>query len=316
VAATPEAFISRIRRVTARAVGRLPLVVLIGGMLTALVVWQYLAAERNRTLQNLLEARVHAYAELVGARLGSVQISIARAAQWWITLNGTPQAAWEIDSRTLLEDHSALNRLQWVNQDLNQRWMVMRNSAIWIGNAPVPLTTAQRAALQRAAAENRAYFDIHDPAPDGGQSLAYFYVPVRAHNVGNGFIAGAIDIDQVMRRAYDDLSLASGITLFRGNTPVYAIGRSVPSAGGLSPVSVTVSVAGEDFRIESAPTPQFMAQNTSSEPLVFLGIFVAAAALVALLMQLQLRAVERNHKLTATQQALDASEERAREQAK
>ena len=300
-----------------------PGIVWFAAFVCALVLWQALAAQQARFIENstlLVATDVKNRVErAIGARIRQVERLAARAAIYGLT-----EESWQRDAQMLLAEPPELQGISWAGSDLVIRWVIPSSMAAAIGKSLKSEPERARAVDEALRTDSVTLTRLVDFPVAGGRGFV-IYVPVYAAGQLQGIIAAGLAGDwlsSLLGDRFEDYYVA----LIENGEPANAVGAIETAAGAEWTEERPVNVANARWTLQVTPTRDYLRRSDSALPAAALGLGTALATLLGLCTYLFQTARRRARDLAATnvrllddiqarrqaEQALRESEQRTR----
>ncbi len=175
----------------------LPLVVLLGGLIVAGTVADFVEKKEMQDQTNVLNDKVILLGNDIEKHVNSELLALRRMAKRWEENGGTPKDAWLQDAASYVKDHSGLSVLEWVDKTYHVRWIEPLEGNEKAEGLYIIFDDKREQALKGASDAGTITLT---PPLDLVQGYRAFiaYVPVYVEGEFDGFIVGVFDIKQLI----------------------------------------------------------------------------------------------------------------------
>jgi len=273
------------------------------GAALSLGLWHTLAAQQDRSLRDMLGSEARLFAEVLENEADSLERTLLRSANWWRTLNGTPQAAWHSDARAIIDDYPFITFLRWVDADYHIRWEAGASGSVIETDTPQNLNPEALARMNGAREAGQVYVSslFRD---ENGLPYVICYVPVFAGGAFDGFILARLALQPLLQGIYDRTAVTAHLLAAAGETPLYEGGLPMAGTGAQYQGNALAASGAFSMQITALPSAAFLRDNRSPVPQLVLAFSLLLSLIAAIAVHQSLRARTTSRALQQSEQHL------------
>ena len=257
---------------------------LVGTVFSGLTIfaWRSLLRENDRQVKQHVQAELTFLENLITNQLQDNFSALERMAKRWEIREAVNNKQWKEEAKTLLEDFSAYQSLEWIDSTYSTAWIVpLKGNEAFLNQALSP-TDQKRLKLIASQQYRPTSFN---PLLERSPNRQFFSadVPLLANNRFDGFIRGKFDAASFLDRLWKvSGNKLFGIKLTDDRGIIYQNLDPAWQTQQWQQSSVIINPPGIRWQLTVLPTPELLDQTHSSLHFLLLGGGLAIAWMLAL----------------------------------
>ena len=272
---------------------------LIGVVLSGLTVfaWRSLLRENDRQIKQHVQTELTFLENLITNQLQDNFSALERMAKRWEIRETVNNKQWEEEAKTLLENFSAYQSLEWIDSTYSIAWIVPLQGNEEFFNQTLSPEAQKRLKIIASQKYGRtSFFPLLPRSPN--RQLFSADVPLLPNNRFDGFIRGKFDATSFLNRLWKESgNTLFGIKLTDDTGIIYQNLDPAWQTQQWQQSSVIINPPGIRWRLTVLPTPELLAQTHSSLHFLLLGGGLAIAWILALAIYLTQMTRQQNNQL-------------------
>jgi len=283
-------------------VSRLPIIVGVGVIITAVSLWQALLVYEHVLVRKTVAlAATNIQTDIVEQVIFRIEELVRVAARW--ELGGPPSRdAWESDMMRYQQRDPYLQAIMWVDPTSHVRWVQPSPNYEAIQDRPLATTPPQRQILDSARNSREVVITrILDGIPP---SELQIIAPLFPQEGFDGFLISWLEVGSLFKHITKTLAQDFALVILDGNETIYGYRQEQTQLQRGWGRDRILSPPGLTWRLQIWPTPELLQEKLSALPAIILFIGLATALLLASLVHFAQATQQRAVQLGEANQAL------------
>lgn len=243
-------------------------------------VYRIILQNENELITKDVKREAEVFKKIISSNLDSRLNALSRMSDRWSMSGGTSLAQWQSDAQNFVTDQKGLKAVEWIDPSYHVRWVepiVGNERAVGLD---ILFNEERRNALVGAAEQGKV--TVTQPL-DLVQGYKAFisYFPVSKEGEFDGFIAGIISIEELMRDVLQGSNSSQFlVTLLYDGEPFFRSSESGSTSRKMS-FAEFIQLEDKQWTLLVSPSPSYLSQMQSILPEVILIIGFVLALLIA-----------------------------------
>jgi PAS domain S-box-containing protein len=272
---------------------------LVGVVLSGLTIfaWRSLLRENNRQIKQHVQTELTFLENLITNELQDNFSALERMTKRWEIREAVNNKQWEEEAKTLLENFSAYQSLEWIDSTYSVAWIVpLQGNEAFFNQTLSPEAQKRLKIIASQKYRRTSFFPLLPRSPN--RQLFSANVPLFPNNRFDGFLRGKFDAKIFMDRVWKDSgNKLFGIKLTDDKGIIYQNLDPAWQTQQWQESSVIINPPGVRWRLTVLPTPELIQETQSSFHFLLLGGGLAIAWMLALAIYLVQMTQQQNSQL-------------------
>ena len=257
---------------------------LVGTVFSGLTVfaWRSLLRENDRQVKQHVQAELTFLENLITNQLQDNFSALERMAKRWEIREAVNNKQWKEEAKTLLENFSAYQSLEWIDSTYSTAWIVpLQGNEAFLNQVLSPADQKRLKLIASQQYRPTSFNPLLERSPN--RQLFSADVPLLPNNRFDGFIRGKFDATSFLDRLWKESgNKLLGIKLTDDRGIIYQNLDPAWQTQQWQQSSVIINPPGIRWQLTVLPAPELLDQTHSSLHFLFLGGGLAIAWMLAL----------------------------------
>ncbi|MEM5501608.1 CHASE domain-containing protein [Ahrensia kielensis] len=245
-----------------------------------LFVYNIILQTENELISKDVKREAEVFRQVISSNVNNRIEALSRMADRWTTAEGSKRQYWQRDAQNLITDHPGLKVVEWVDPNYQVQWVEPLLGNERVVGLNILFNEERQKALEGAAAHDKVTLT---PPLDLVQGYKAFisYFPVRKNGEFDGFIAGILSIEELMRDVLQGSNTSQfAITLSYDGAPFYHSNKTGSTETKLF-FSEIIELHDKQWSLSVTPSASYLSQTQFILPETTLIIGFVLSLLIA-----------------------------------